>query len=120
MPNPFHTWTDDPARKNKYYFPPPKAYETVDSGARQQRLLARYDLVPPIAIRLASELLHRGEQEYGKDNWRGITVDSHLNHALGHIFQHLGGDKTEDHLVHAMCRLLFAVELANMEKTNDD
>jgi hypothetical protein len=58
-------------------------------------------------------LLKYGSDKYDEDpdkpNWKGIDSRSHLNHALTHIFAHLKGDKQDDHLVHAFCRLMFAV-----------
>jgi hypothetical protein len=48
--------------------------------------------------------------KYGEDNWRRIPRKDHVNHALAHIFAHLAGDDADDHLNHAACRLLFAME----------
>jgi len=53
--------------------------------------------------------MYKGAQRYEKDNWRGIDLDDHLNHALVHIYAHLAGDAQDDHLAHAFCRMMMAV-----------
>jgi hypothetical protein len=50
-----------------------------------------------------------GAEKYGEGNWlRGMPVKFLLNHALGHIFQYLDGDRSEDHLGHAAANLMMA------------
>lgn len=61
-------------------------------------------------FRLA-QVMARGAQSHGDNNWRRITVDDHLNHALAHIYGYLAGDGTDDHLGHALTRLHMAVDL---------
>lgn len=84
------------------------AEETNEHGARQSRIPGRYDLLPPEAIEQAAIVLKAGEH-YGKDNWRRISCEDHINHALRHIFQYLANDQSEPHLGHALVRLMFAV-----------
>lgn len=83
-----------------------------DAGSKQSKTKCRFDLLPPIAMFKVTEVLQQGQAKYGDDkNWRNIPIRDHLNHALNHIFGWLANDKTEDHLSHALCRLLFACEL---------
>ena len=70
----------------------------------------RVDVVPPKALLAVAGVLKPGTEKYGLDNWRRIARREHLNHALVHIFAHLAGDQSDDHLTHAACRLLFALE----------
>jgi Domain of unknown function (DUF5664) len=57
-----------------------------------------------------AQVLKDGADKYGPDNWRKIGRADHLNHCLAHIFAHLAGDSGDEHLTHAACRLLFAME----------
>lgn len=90
--------------------------ETInENGGKQSRTVYRLDLVDPFAILSLGRVLQRGVK-YGKDNWRLIPAEDHVNHALGHIMGWLGGDKTDDHLANAFCRLMMAIA---MEKPTD-
>jgi hypothetical protein len=49
-------------------------------------------------------------QKFGYCNWEnGMPVTDLLNHAIAHIYNFLGGDRSEDHLAHATWNLLGAV-----------
>lgn len=89
--------------------------ETLPSGARQSATGTRYDLMPAHAVRAVAEVLDRGARKYGVNNWVPIPVDSHLNHAVNHVYLWLAGDRSEDHLTHAACRLLMAKERATLD-----
>lgn len=80
-------------------------------GGRHSDTGVRCDLIPARAILSVAEVLDAGARKYGIDNWRGIGVDAHLNHILTHIFAYLSGDKQDDHLSHAACRGLMALEV---------
>lgn len=67
------------------------------------RAKQRYDLISPIALRRLAETCHEGAVKYSDFNWeKGMPVSEMLNHALGHIYAYLSGDRSEDHLAHAM------------------
>lgn len=89
------------------------AIVTNTNGGRQSELKARFDLIDPEAALVLAQVLHEGAEVYGEgqDNWRRIPVNDHLNHAVAHVYRHLGGDTSEDHLGHAFCRLMFAVAM---------
>lgn len=90
------------------------AIEMNEKGGKQSLLETRYDLVPSSAIHEVAKVLKVGAEKYGADNWRKIPVESHVNHALEHLYKHLEkirqgeGDETYD-LAHAATRLLFAL-----------
>lgn len=84
---------------------------TNEAGAKQSRLAYRADLLPPLAILAVARVLHGGAEKYGPDNWRGIATADHINHAIVHMFAFLAGDAQDEHLAHAVCRLLFALDL---------
>jgi hypothetical protein len=70
------------------------------------------DLMPPRATLAVAGVLAEGAPKYGEWNWLGIPTADHLNHALVHVYAHLAGDAQDDHLGHAACRLLMALEIA--------
>jgi hypothetical protein len=87
---------------------------TVDNAqttGKQAFIQARYDCIDPLALRLVAECVGFGAIKYGEHNHRRISVRDHLNHAMNHVNEHRTGDESEMHLVHAIARLLFAVEL---------
>ena len=53
----------------------------------------------------------RGEALYGKGTWEKIPKDEHLAHATAHLTKYEEGDTTEDHLAHAACRLMGALNV---------
>lgn len=90
---------------------------TTLSGGRHSDTPFRMDLLPPHALLEVSTILKAGAAKYNKGddehpNWRLISVRDHLNHALIHITAYLAGDTQEkNHLAHAGCRILFAIDL---------
>lgn len=81
---------------------------TNEYGGTQSRIDARFDLVPPLSLQAAAEILGAGALKYGENNWQRITTAEHLNHVLNHINLHLIGDESENHLGNAMVRMMFA------------
>ena len=82
---------------------------TLPNGARQSRVEARFDLLDGRAMFRLARVMGYGATRYEPNNWRGIPVYDHINHALVHIFAYLAGDTQDDHLGHALCRLHMAV-----------
>jgi len=70
----------------------------------------RYDLVSPIGLREVARACAEGASKYGDWNWeKGMPVHDLLNHVLAHIYQFLGGDRSEPHLGHAAWGILAAI-----------
>lgn len=70
---------------------------------------ARFDLMMAntIAMRRLAQTYGEGSVKYGDNNWRkGFPESNLVNHALAHINMHLTGDRTEDHLSHAVWNLV--------------
>lgn len=78
-------------------------------GAKQSDSIFRCDLLPPHFVLRISEVLKKGAK-YGEWNWLGIPANEHLNHALAHIFAHIAGDKSEDHVGNAGTRIAFWID----------
>jgi len=70
----------------------------------------RYDLISPIGLKAVARTCAEGADKYGDYNWeKGQPVPDILNHAIKHIYEFLGGDRSEDHLAHAAWNLLAAI-----------
>ncbi len=75
----------------------------------------RYDLISPIALEALAKTCAEGAAKYGDYNWeRGMPVHDLLNHAIRHIYKFLSGDRSEDHLPHAMWGLGAAIHSAKL------
>ena len=86
-------------------------FETKDSGQRQkfpsgmqrdvQTGKPRYDLIDPAFLKRWAELMARGAEKYGEDNWRLADDQASLSRfrasAIRHLYQWLSGDTEEDH-----------------------
>ena len=58
-----------------------------------------------------ARVLQEGEAKYGKDNWRGLSIDEINNHVWGHLADWQLTGNMED-LEHAATRILMALEIA--------
>ena len=87
----------------------PDAPPTVNErGGKQSYSPYRFDLLDPKAMLRLAAIAGRGAAKYGVDNWRKLDINDNINHALVHLYAYLAGDKQDDHLAHALCRVLFA------------
>lgn len=86
---------------------------TNAAGGKESHTGRRMDLIPPRAILKVAEVLHHGAEKYGEDNWHKLSLATCLNHALIHVYAYQSGDRSDDHLGHAACRLLMALELSH-------
>lgn len=75
----------------------------------------RYDLISPIAMDVIARTCAEGAAKYDDFNWeKGMPAHDALNHALRHIYKFLGGDRSEDHLGHAMWNVGAAIHSLEM------
>lgn len=90
--------------------------ETTKTGAVRSEIYhkgpngfpLRYDLVlaNDVGFRRMAETFGEGFQKYGANNWKnGFDESVLLNHCLEHLRLHISGDKTEDHISHALWNL---------------
>jgi hypothetical protein len=85
-----------------------------ENGGLQSVVEGRFDLLPPVAMFELAQVMEHGAQKYAPRNWMKISVDSHLNHLLMHVFAYLAGDRQEEHLTHALARAAMAVEIEKL------
>lgn len=83
---------------------------TNAAGGKQSNSPSRLDLMPALATIAVGRVLKYGAERYAPNNWRKIDTQDHLNHVLVHIYAYLAGDTSDDHLEHAACRAMMALE----------
>lgn len=88
-----------------------KKFDVNEDGGRQSKLYTACGLLDGPAILVLSGVLYGGKKTYGKDNWRLIPEEDHIDHALEHLMRYLAEEDDEDHLAHAFCRIMMAVAL---------
>ncbi len=88
-------------------------------GGRQSAHPWRLDLVDPGAWYVLGRVLDYGARKYSPDEWRLIPTREHVNAALLHLVAYLGGDRSDDHLGHALCRTHFALAVALADEVYD-
>ncbi len=95
---------------------PPQLNTTFETGAirgagcalqRKDRFPARFDLITPVGLRRVAEAYGEGAEKYPLGNWtKGIPESSLLQHAQAHLAAYMMGDKSEDHIGHAIWNLM--------------
>lgn len=97
----------------KNWKPSPELGEFVKHDGTKPRT----DLLPPRALLAVSRVLTLGAAKYGAYNWKKCPDPARLVAAsLRHILAHMTGEERdpesgESHLAHAVCSLLFLLEL---------
>lgn len=79
-----------------------------DPNSPQTHLEYRTDLLLPDWLLDVAHVLHQGATKYGDNSWKTLPIDDHLNHAMVHIQQYRAGDRSEQHLINIVCRMMFA------------
>jgi hypothetical protein len=80
------------------------------AGGKQSASPYRCDLLPAKAVLEVAKVFAYGATRYAPNNWRKIGRQDHINKSLTHLLSYLAGDRSDDHLGHAACRVLMAIE----------
>lgn len=95
-----------------------KGTKLDDTGLQTMRPY-RADLIDAGAMLALAKVMHDGLATHEPDGWRKLPVASHLGRALVHIWAHLMGDRSNDHLEHGLARLMMALAVHQAEKEED-
>jgi hypothetical protein len=82
---------------------------TNAKGGKQSFTKAMFSAIPAISLKLLAECLGFGARKYGFDNWKNLSLEENICHALNHLNEWRLGDRSEPHLVNAMARISFAL-----------
>jgi len=98
----------------------------IDVGKKWDGEKPKLHLLPPKAILEVGKVLTYGAEKYDEENWRKLDnlQDRYTSAALRHLFAHIDGEETDEetqlsHLAHAMCCLLFKLEIELEQKSKE-
>jgi len=99
----------------------------TNSGIKYDGEKPKMHLLPPKAIKEVSKVLTFGADKYDEENWRKLEdlQNRYSSGALRHIFAHLDNSDLDEesglsHLAHAICCLLFKLEIELEEKDKEE
>ncbi len=81
-----------------------------DQGGRQSALPYKFSTVPPLALMRMVRVFTLGAEKYGPKNYKKIPLEDSVDQAMAHLAAYLAGDDQDDHLGHALARLVMAVD----------
>lgn len=71
----------------------------------------RFDLLSVHAILRLAKHYQNGAVKYKDRNWEvGMYLSRYIDSAIRHLFKHLGGDRSEDHLAAAMWNIAAIID----------
>lgn len=87
------------------------------NGAKRADLLPMFSKIPYEALEQEAESwtvgsLHYDDNPLYEENWKkgdATFARACLDHAVKHIYKHIAGDRTENHLANARCNLGMAI-----------
>ena len=100
--------------------------ESLMEGKKFDGGKARMDLLPPNAIMEVAKVLAFGAEKYDAENWRKLEdlQNRYTGASLRHVFAHMNKERLDkethlSHLAHAICCLLFKLEI-ELEETSEE
>lgn len=85
-----------------------------ESGGKQSDSPYAFHMIPLSGVFAAAQVAKYGAQKYGESfgerNYTKISPEEHANHAITHLFAYLAGDRQDDHLGHAIWRVMAAYD----------
>lgn len=101
----------------------PGKTEQMSTGAQRADATGKgkYVLISPVGMRRLAGVYERGAAAYGANNWKkGMPISRVLDSALRHLYQYIGGDRSEDHLAQAAWNVFAAIEFEETRPDLDD
>ena len=99
----------------------------VPEGRKYDGEKPKMYLLPPKALLEVSKVLTFGAAKYDEHNWKKLDniQNRYSGAALRHIFAHIDGEEYDeetglDHLAHAICCLMFKLEVKLSEKSSKE
>lgn len=71
----------------------------------------RFELLPTDAVLAVCAIFTSGAKDHGDWNWLKGDAKHHVGKACTHLCAWLTGDRSDDHLTHAGCRILMAIAI---------
>lgn len=95
---------------------PDEPIVTNANGGKQSDTPYGFHLLPIDSLFAAAKVAKYGADKYGETfndrNYTKIPTEDHINHAIQHLYAHMAGDRQDEHLAHAIVRVLFAYDVA--------
>ncbi len=99
----------------------------MSEGRKYDSEKPKLHLLPPKAITEVGKVLTFGAAKYDPENWKKVPdlQNRYTSAALRHIFAHMEGEELDpetdlSHLAHAMCCLLFKLEIELEQKNKKE
>lgn len=100
--------------------------ESSPMGKKYDDGKPKMHLLPPKALLEVARVLTFGADKYGEENWRDVenAQKRYASASLRHSFSHLDGEELDQetnysHLAHAICCLMFKLELELESKSEE-
>jgi hypothetical protein len=97
-----------------------------EPGKKYDSGKAKMHLLPPKALFEVAKVLTFGADKYGEENWREVAdaQNRYASASLRHLFSHLDKEELDEetnysHLAHAICCLMFKLELELESKSEE-
>jgi hypothetical protein len=79
----------------------------------------RYDLISPLFLKKLAQVLEKGAENHGDNNWKGgIKYSRLIDSTLRHVSQYNEGMRDEEHLTQAVCNLMFLIHFEEEGRTD--
>lgn len=89
---------------------------TNEKGGSQSHIDGDWTQLPYRSLKALATVMDHGAQKYGVRNYRKISVDDHINHALRHLVLYCD-KRDEQDLMHAFCRIALALDTDYHDET---